>query len=297
MSREVSHFKIGVFVIICLALITGVLIWLGLAYFFEDTKTYATYLDESVKGLQEDAVINYRGISVGRVESIRLAPDGRLIEIRMGLRTDFDVADFMVVQVRQQGLTGLQYLEIDSAPKNIDELTPELTFSPEYPVIPAIPSELEQLKTALEVLYGKVMDLEFGESMAAFTKAAQSSTRLMDRVTDLIGEKDVEKSLKNLKALLESTRDIAAVLETQFAGLPPKALPNLQARINKTAALAQDLFMTLDQQLGESSVLMAQTLEQLNRLVVQLNTLVESIQQQPSRLLVPSKQEDPFDER
>ncbi len=302
MDRKVSHFKLGLFILVCSGLIVAVAIWLGLSYFFEETRTYATYLDESARGLQEDAVVNYRGLAVGRVVSIRLAPDGRLIEILMGLRTDFNVAEFMAVQLREQGLTGLRHLEIDTAPENMEALTPKIDFPHRYPVIPAIPSEFQQLKTALETLYGKIVDLDagnvlenLGQTLAAVTKAAQSSATLIDRITGVAGRESLEESIRNLGSVLKSTRDVAAALEKQVAGVPPGALANLQDRMTKTVTLAQDLFSTLDEQVNESSVLMRQTLQQFNQLVAQLNTLVETIQRQPNRLIFPSEQVDPFE--
>jgi len=44
---------------------------------------YATYFDESVQGLQVDSAIKYRGVEIGKVQSIGVAPDYRLIEVIM----------------------------------------------------------------------------------------------------------------------------------------------------------------------------------------------------------------------
>ena len=295
MNRKISRFKIGLFVLFCCGLIAGVLFWLGFSTYFEDTRTYVTYIDESVKGLQKDAVINYRGIAVGRVSSMGIAPDGRLVEIRLALQTDFTVADFMAVQLRSQGVTGLQYLEIDAAPENMDMLTPKIDFKPKFPVIPSIPSEIEQLKTALQTLYAKILKIDVDKPISAFTRAAESSAVLMERISELTGGKSLEESLENLRVTLESIRGITSTLDNQLTGLPPEALADLQSRMNKTVSLAQDLFSVLNLQVKESSVLMRQSLEQFNQLVNQLNTLVEQIRQQPSRLVLPSREEDPFE--
>ena len=302
MDRKVSHFKIGLFILICTGLIVGVVTWLGLSNYFEETKTYITFLDESVKGLQEDAVINYRGIVVGRVAAIELAPNGRLIKILMALRSDFDVADYMAVQLKEQGLTGLRYLEIDTAPENLEMLTPEFSFSTEYPLIPSIPSEFEQLKRALEGLYGKIMALDaktalehLERTLTAVTKAAQSSASLMNQLAGFEGKEELRENLQKIGAVLESTRDVADALDRQLAEIPAGALADLVNRLTNTVTLTQNLVSTLDQQVAESSVLMRRALQRFDQLAVQLTTLAETIQQKPSRLLIPSEKADPFD--
>jgi phospholipid/cholesterol/gamma-HCH transport system substrate-binding protein len=302
LDRKVSHFKIGLFILICSGLIVGVVTWLGLSNYFEETKTYVTFLDESVKGLQEDAVINYRGIVVGRVAAIELAPDGRLIRILMALRSDFDVADYMAVQLREQGLTGLRHLEIDTAPENLDMLTPELSFPIQDPLIPSIPSEFAQLKTALETLYGKIMALDakaafnsLQRTLAAVTEAAQSSAALMKQLAGFAEKEELQENLQRIGAVLTSTRDVADTLDRQLSRIPPGALADLVSRLTDIVARTQNLVATLDQQVTESSVLMRRSLQKFNQLAVQLTTLAETIQQKPSRLLIPSEKVDPFD--
>ncbi|MGA2936764.1 MAG: MlaD family protein [Syntrophobacteraceae bacterium] len=69
----------------------GVAIWLKSAFWFQDTKIYAAFFNFSVKGLHKDAVVNFRGVPVGRIDDVRIAPDGRLIEVLAKLKADFRV--------------------------------------------------------------------------------------------------------------------------------------------------------------------------------------------------------------
>jgi phospholipid/cholesterol/gamma-HCH transport system substrate-binding protein len=239
---------------------------------------------------------------VGRVAAIELAPNGRLIKILMALRSDFDVADYMAVQLREQGLTGLRYLEIDTAPENLEMLTPEFSFSTEYPLIPSIPSEFEQLKRALEGLYGKIMALDaktalehLERTLTAVTKAAQSSASLMNQLAGFAEKEELQENLQKIGAVLESTRDVADALDRQLAEIPAGALADLVSRLTNTVTLTQNLVSTLDRQVAESSVLMRRALQRFDQLAVQLTTLAETIQQKPSRLLIPSEKADPFD--
>jgi hypothetical protein len=75
-----SHFMIGLFVLIGVSIGFVFVFWLGVSRYSQTGETYAAYFDESVQGLQADSSVKYRGVDVGRVEKIRVAPDNRLIE-------------------------------------------------------------------------------------------------------------------------------------------------------------------------------------------------------------------------
>jgi hypothetical protein len=97
------------------------------------------------------------------------------------------------------------------------------------------------------------------------------------------------------EVVLESTRDVADTLDRQLTGIPAGALADLVSRLTNTVTLTQNLVSTLDQQVAESSVLLRRALQRFDQLAVQLTTLAETIQQKPSRLLIPSEKADPFD--
>ena len=52
---------------------------------------YSVYFDESVQGLQVDSAIKYRGVEIGKVQSIEVAPDNRLIEVIMKIDMEGDL--------------------------------------------------------------------------------------------------------------------------------------------------------------------------------------------------------------
>ena len=321
MARTVSPFRIGLFTLICLALIAGAAIWLKATFWFQTTKIYATYFNVSVKGLQKDAVVNYRGVPVGRVDSLGIAPDGRLIEVLMKLKSDFRVDNAICAKLHEQGLTGLRYLEISSAPEDIEELTPKIAFPPKYPIIHSYPSELDLLEAGLHNLYVKLISLDLeglasswtktshmfnnllaqlgaesqgrgdlGETISSLKKASQHSAALFERLSKAASQERVDKGVQDLTATLASTRKVSDQLRQQLDALPPGTLKRLSDQFGETVQSGGTAFSNLGTKINESAGLLERDLLQVSGLIAHLNSLVQSIKEQPNRLIFPAKQ-------
>ena len=326
MARTVSPFRIGMFALLCLALTAGAAIWLKAAFLFENTKIYATYFSVSVKGLQKDAVVNYKGVPVGRVYTVDIAPDGRLIEVLMKLRADFRVDNTICAKLHEQGLTGLRYLEIGTAPEDIDQFTPKITFPTQYPYIQSYPSELELLEIGLHNLYDKLISLDLEgltdswrhtsglfnnlltqlgaqsatqgdlkETITALKKASQHSEALFARLSNAMSKERVNKGMQDLTATLASTRRASDRLRQQLDALPPGTLKRLSDQFGETLQSGGTAFSDLGTKVNDSANLLELDLQQLGALIAQLNSLVQEVREEPNRLIFPGKQpHEPF---
>lgn len=327
MPRSVSSFKLGLFIVICgsLALIT--LIWLGASHYFEKKTTYASYFDESIKGLQQDAIVNYRGVAIGRTSAIGIAPDGRLVEVLMDLSPSFKVDNSIAIQLREQGLTGLRYLEIDTAPVGLEQMTPKLNFDLQYPLIPSYPSDIQQLKNALENIYAKIIALDLGslasnwtqtaqiintlltqfhgatqsqdwrDTVNALKKTAKESALFMDRLTGAASQEGMKRGFKDLSATLAASRQATETLARQLKGLPPDSIAKMTRNWEKTVTAGGNLLSSTDQRISDSAVLIQQSLQQFQMLLTQMNALVRNLKDQPNRLIFPTKATDPFERK
>jgi len=312
------------FTLVCGMLIIGAFIWLEALTYFEDTTTYVSFFNESVKGLQKDAVVNYRGVGVGHVTRIGIAPDGRLVEVRISLKSDFRVDQTIAIQLRTQGLTGLSYLEIDTAPENIEQLTPKINFPTKYPVLRSDQSEIEQLKLALQEIYEKFSSLDLKalteswtktaeminnflvqlggetgtgdikEMMVHLRKTAKAADTVMERISNATSQQGMNKGFQDLGATLAATRQASETLANQLKGLPPDAFKKISTQLHDAVASGNTVFTNLNKTVGDSTAIVEQDLQQLKALLVQLNSLAESLKEQPNRLIFPSKEKEPF---
>jgi ABC-type transporter Mla subunit MlaD len=187
MSSQAHKFKIGLFVVVSLSLGVAIIIWLGVWRYFEDTKLAVAYFSESVQGLESDSSVKFRGVPVGRVRAIRLAPDGRLIEVVLSLNKHFEITPDLGIKMNLLGLTGLKYLEMDTFGPEKQREPMKLDFRPPYPVIPTYPSDITEIGNALEKLFDKVKDVDVAAlSLHMLRVSAKLDSLLSNKKLDTI---------------------------------------------------------------------------------------------------------------
>ena len=143
---------------------------------FQKGKTYVSYFDESVQGLQVDSSVKFRGVEVGRVESIRVAPDNRLIGVVMKINMRDNLQKNAVAQLKAAGITGIMFVELNLKKPGEPDLSPKIDFPSEYPIIPTRPSEIHQLMTGVSEIVKKFNEIDtkaISDQMIATAKAME----------------------------------------------------------------------------------------------------------------------------
>ena len=173
------YLRVGALVVAGLALALGFVLFLTATRFGSSGVTYETYLRESVQGLDVGSPVRYRGVSIGRVAEVGLVaaeyrrPQGntfgtvfQLVFVRFSVDTarigevpsiDEAIRLGLRVRIAAQGITGVNYLELDFVDPN--RFPPrEVPWEPRYPYIPAVPSTVAQVQSAAEQLLQKLQD-------------------------------------------------------------------------------------------------------------------------------------------
>ena len=165
MSAPANHWKLGAFVLGSVLLGLTIVVVLAARTLQIETVTYTSYLDEGVTGLEVGSPVNFRGVKIGNVSSIDVAPDRRHVEVnyslgvrvlrRLGLvsggegkETKIVVPPDLRVQMAQAGLTGTKFLQLDFF--NVASNPPEpLPFPVPENYIPAAASTMKNLEEAV----------------------------------------------------------------------------------------------------------------------------------------------------
>lgn len=112
MSKARFEWKVGLFVLIGLALLAGLMLQFskGLTFF---RPTYDIYLQApNVAGLKKNAGVLMSGVQVGMVSDIQLAPGGRTVTITLRIYKNFTIHRDARFVIEQAGFLGDQYVGI-----------------------------------------------------------------------------------------------------------------------------------------------------------------------------------------
>ena len=158
--KKFSSFLLGLFVTGGFIILAAILIFVGATQYFERGKKYISYFNESVQGLQKDSEVKFRGVKVGRVEDIIIAPDNKQVGVLMLINLDFDPTKGYVAQLELTGITGVMFVNL--VPQNPEKpyVPPQLTFVSPYPVIPSQPSEIKRILTGIDEVIANLKQMD-----------------------------------------------------------------------------------------------------------------------------------------
>lgn len=174
-SAATRHFELGLLALAVLVALVLAGLALGLRGFGAATVEYRTYFDESVQGLDVGAPVKYRGVRIGNVSSIAIAPDRKHVAVRLALiareaeRLGLAAANpALRTQLATQGLTGVKFVEIDFADPAANP-PPALPFPPGPRYVPARTSTIKSLEESLQGIGDRLPEL-VDRAVSALTK-------------------------------------------------------------------------------------------------------------------------------
>ncbi len=194
MATQKTKFTVGLFVFSGTLTALIAIIWLGASQFFQQGQFYATYLNESVSGLDKDSPVKYRGVGIGRVQNIDVAADSKLIEVILQIDTSQKLAiKELVAQLNMAGITGSMFLELDRKKEGEPDRSPRINFPTKYQVIASKPSEISELLSSLDKVLSQVasLDLEVIADKIKYT---------IDHLNETIDEADIKNISSDVRA-------------------------------------------------------------------------------------------------
>jgi phospholipid/cholesterol/gamma-HCH transport system substrate-binding protein len=275
MESKVNYALVGVFVLALGALLGAGAIWLGQS---SGTKVYTVYqalMRESVAGLNEGAQVKYRGVNVGQVSRIELAPDDpEIVRLLLEVERQTPVNVDTVAILKIQGLTGLAYVELaggtrDSPPLRRQEGQP-------YPEIRTGPSLLSRLDSAVTDLFEQLRDT---------SSAADGLIQNLNQLSSSAGEVLNAENRQAFSQILRHSAQLSATLAQRGDSLDA-SLRDMQATLAGSAALSAEL-PGLARELRGSNETLRRTLENVNAM---LNDNRGQIQQATTALAQAAQQ-------
>lgn len=255
MATGTNHWKLGLFVVVGLALLVAALVVLGASNFTKATVEYTSYFDESVQGLERGSPVKFRGVSIGRVADIDIAPDRRHVAVvseltlqklaqldlvrgdEAGDEPELVVHPDLRVQLAQTGITGVKFVLLDffdgTAPP-----PPLLPFAVPTHYIPAAPSTLKSLESSVVAVAERAPDIavELSETAA--------------RVNGLVEELDRSRLPEHTVLVLEQAslamKELGRALKQLETGRLSRELSGSLSAFDATLARVDGLIARFD---------------------------------------------------
>ena len=294
MASEKTKFTVGLFLACGLVFTVAVIIWLGMSRIFEQGRYYATYFDESVQGLNVDSPVKYRGVFIGRVQSIAVAPDSKLIQVVLKIESGQTVDNNIVAQLKSVGITGSMFVELDRKKAGEPDQSPKLNFPSKYPIVPSRPSEIGELISGINEVLDQIKSLDLQAIAGQVTSTLGNINQKVSQANVKRISDSLEASLSRVNYLLDSQR-WDRILDSVDQGLrafnslvtdADRSLDRVDKTIFRVDGIVIENKKTIKAALADFELAMQRALDLLQRGSSLVSSTDESISQFMHRLLI-----------
>ncbi len=219
METRAHYVAVGAFVLAVIVLGFVAVISLGRVEFAQELKRYYIFFTGSVTGLSKGSLVQYNGITVGRVVDVRVDPDD-LEKIQVTVEIDNNLVKIKSdarAFVETNLLSGVATIQIRGGTREAKDLEPEPGHR--YPVIAA------------------------GSSV--FQRVTETGPQLLDRLMVVVDHLNGVLTEQNRKAISDSLQNVRTITDAFVA--PSKEVSELVANANATVLEMKSLLSHLDE--------------------------------------------------
>jgi phospholipid/cholesterol/gamma-HCH transport system substrate-binding protein len=283
MEPKQNYLQVGIFVVVVVALMVGFVIWLA-GFDQKSYTTYHTYVSDSVNGLAVGSAVKYRGVDVGKVNTIKISKsDPSKIHIIMNVDSDTPITQGTVAILQLQGITGISYIELRNATPDRPKIVPN---SDNMLVIPSAPSEFRQIVDSVPAMLQKFTEL--ANQLNGFA-SKENQQRFADILVNLqnfsngVGatNEDGKTLVQELHEAVASINDIASNSKEDTK----KILQSTSATLDKIGKLSDNTGKVTQQSAAE----LQQMLLEIKKTARDLQSLSVEIKDNPSKIVIPNQ--------
>ncbi|MGF6769394.1 phospholipid/cholesterol/gamma-HCH transport system substrate-binding protein [Paraburkholderia sp. GAS199] len=237
----------------------------------------------SVTGLSTDAAVRYRGLDVGKVQSIKFdrTHPGQIL-IRILVDTNAPITHSTYGSLGFQGVTGLAFIQLDDSGRDTSALP---SSAKDVAQIPMRPGLLDQLQQRGDVLLRKLdrvaddvdrllspeMIDQFHGTAASIQKAADGVAAISQQMAPVAGK--LPATINQLDRTLASTNTLITSLNR-----PDGPFETNLNKVGTAAQQAGDALMSMDSTIQELSARVGyDTLPRVNSLADDVRSAARSV--------------------
>lgn len=255
----------------------------------ELTNEYLVLTKKTISGLNMQAQVRYRGVRVGKVESIELDPnDVSNTLIRISIRRTIPVTQGTTAKLGFQGVTGIAHVLLEESGKDV---TPLAGTDGELPRIPMQDSLIQELTDVGSETLRNARDLMINANQLLSAENRQNISRMLANLESTTGNaKDTTAQLRLLLTpenvrLLKST----LIRAEQTAGQAAPFFAEARGLVGRLQSVSEKLETALgDSSTGGAGALVPRLNElsaELSSNSHQLNRVLQMLEDSPQSLI------------
>jgi phospholipid/cholesterol/gamma-HCH transport system substrate-binding protein len=303
MENKAHALAAGIFVAVLSVLLLALASWLT-----RDTgkrDIYEISTREAVTGLQPQAPVRYRGVDVGKVETIGFdtKTQGNVL-LRLEVDSTAPITSETFATLGFQGVTGLSFVQLDDSGKPAPRLAPNDEAPPRIPLRPGLLAKLqdkgekildqvEQVSVKLNQVLSDPNQKRLAAALDNVGEAAASVSKLSTTMTSILNAQlgpdrvDIPAFVKNANATITSVRGTSDEAKAAIAeiGTTVKRLNAKDGPVDRLAEGAQGLAHAADSFNAATLPRINRVTEDTSRAVRQLSRTVNGINDNPQSLI------------
>ena len=284
------YFVAGLFII--LTTIAMIFIGFWLAFGLKDVKynTYITKFHESVTGLNENAAVNYNGVNIGKVESIRIDKQNpSTVLVKIQIQEGIPIYTNTYASLVPQGITGQVFITLSLSSKEKQVLIPPKDKAP-FPEIQTKPSFLTNIVNQMSLVTEHVTDVSNRVNQIISKGTVTKINKIVSNLETISSSianssQDIHQSLSSLNIILKNTAKSSKNLDSIMHNIDTASKSIATASVDISQLIVSIQNQTLP---GINNVILpqlSQTLGNINQTSSELNMLIDTLNQNPSVLI------------
>jgi phospholipid/cholesterol/gamma-HCH transport system substrate-binding protein len=211
-----TRLKVGIFVTISFFVLAAAILWLAGSQFFRSVDNYQIVFSQSVSGLLPGAAVEYLGVTVGKVETVRLTTDtppraAVLVALQPGTPIRKDTTAHLIGSL----VTGIRFIELTGGSEDADRLTIGGTIA-------VSSGEFEQFRDQASEIANRLLstltrieqDLLNEDNRAAFSSFLQNASHLSETLSTSLDDVSTPATRASLKAMVDNLAQAAAGIKS-----------------------------------------------------------------------------------
>ena len=297
METKANYVLIGAFTIVTAVLLLAFGLWAAKYSSERGWQEYLVVFNEPVTGLTEGSSVQYNGISVGTVKSLKLAPDDpRQVVALLKLQADTPIKVDTKAKMSITGLTGSPFIQLTGGTPHAPTLVS--VDHREIPVIRAEASALQNIADTANRLVARMDEVLSEENVKRIAKTLDNLQTMTGAISDQREDLraliiNARKSSEELSTTLQTTNHAVADVDRELVAKLPGLVAKLDGTLTKldSAAGGANTMLTENRAAIHSFAndglsQLGPTLSELRGLVRDLRRISDRLEGSPARYIL-----------